>query len=128
MRPYAPKGIVARIVSRVALTLLASASGPAVCLLAAEDVGLVRAPAASPGPALGSITAGSAHGCAVRANGTLACWGDNTHGQSTPPAGTFTEVTGRFTHACGVKTDGAFVCWGNDADGQVDMIFMHGFQ
>lgn len=73
------------IASRLALTLLAWAPGSAVCLVAAGEVGLVLAPAASPGPALGSIAAGGYHGCAVRTDGTLACWGDNLNVQSTPP-------------------------------------------
>jgi alpha-tubulin suppressor-like RCC1 family protein len=111
----------------VALTLLASAAGSAVCLLAAEDVGLVRASATSPGPALGSVALGTDHGCAVRTDGTLVCWGDNTFGQSSPPTGTFTQVSAGTFHTCGVKTDGTFVCWGDNFSGQVDMIFKDGF-
>src|SRR5688572_2457165 len=107
-----------RVVSRLAIALLASASGSAVCMLAAEEVGLARAPAASPGPALGSITAGPQHSCAVRSNGTLACWGDNFFGQSTPPAGTFTQVAAGGHHTCGLKTDGTLACRGYNSYGQ----------
>jgi hypothetical protein len=60
----------------VALAFSCAAHG-----LAAENVGLGRAPATSPGPPLGSITAGHLRGCAVRPDGTLACWGDNSSGQ-----------------------------------------------
>jgi alpha-tubulin suppressor-like RCC1 family protein len=35
----------------------------------------------------GSVSAGLYHSCAVRTNGTLACWGDNRSGRSTVPTG-----------------------------------------
>ena len=46
-----------------------------------------------PGPSL-EVTAGIYHTCGLKTDGTLACWGDNSDGQSTPPAGTFTQVAG----------------------------------
>ena len=30
--------------------------------------------------------------CGVKTDGTVACWGDDGHGQVTPPAGKFTQV------------------------------------
>jgi hypothetical protein len=42
----------------------------------------------------------------VVGNGTVACWEDNSFGQSTPPAGTFAEVAVGNAHTCGVTTDG----------------------
>ncbi len=33
------------------------------------------------------------HTCAVRTDGTVACWGCELHGQATPPAGTFRQVS-----------------------------------
>ena len=38
---------------------------------------------------------GRLHTCGMRANGTVACWGDNAFGQATPPAGTFIAVERR---------------------------------
>jgi hypothetical protein len=32
------------------------------------------------------VSAGGYHTCSVRTDSTLACWGDNTYGQATPPA------------------------------------------
>ena len=54
------------------------------------------------------VSAGADYGCALRTDGTVACWGDNYFGQATPPADAFTEVsaggpggaatpTGRYT-------------------------------
>ncbi len=52
----------------------------------------------------------------MRTDGTLACWGDDTYGQATPPTGTFTHVSAGYGHTCGVRTDGTLACWGwNDA-------------
>ena len=51
-----------------------------------------------------SISGGGYHTCVLRPNGTVACWGDNTRAQSTPPAGTFTQVSAGANHTCGVKT------------------------
>jgi alpha-tubulin suppressor-like RCC1 family protein len=55
-----------------------------------------------------------AYTCGVRADGTAACWGDNSYGQSTPPAGTFVSVNAG-DHTCGVRTDGTIACWGQNA-------------
>ena len=90
-----------------------------MCVLAAGDVGLVRVAAAGRGAGLGSIAAGASHGCAVRGDGTLACWGDNFYGQITAPAGTFTHGRRRLrTTRCGLRTDGTLACWGINGIGQ----------
>ncbi|MGM0575145.1 MAG: Ig-like domain-containing protein [Myxococcota bacterium] len=50
--------------------------------------------------------------------GTVACWGDNDYGQSSPPSGTFASVSagggGQRSHTCGLRTDGTVACWGSD--------------
>jgi len=41
-----------------------------------------------------SMEAGTlGYACGVRTDGTVACWGDNTYGEATPPAGTYTSVS-----------------------------------
>ena len=35
------------------------------------------------------LSAGQNHSCAVRTDGTIACWGYNNNGQATAPAGVF---------------------------------------
>ena len=52
------------------------------------------------------------HTCGLKTDGTLACWGENSYGQATPPAGTFSQVSAGDDHTCGVRTDGTLACWG----------------
>jgi alpha-tubulin suppressor-like RCC1 family protein len=56
------------------------------------------------------VSAGTSHACAVRGNGTVVCWGNDSYGQSTPPEGTFMQVSVGQKHTCGVRTDGTVVC------------------
>ena len=64
------------------------------------------------------VSAGDEHTCAVKTDGTVACWGDDFYGQATPPAGTFSQVSSGEFHTCGVRTDGTAACWGNDDAGR----------
>ena len=86
-------------------------------VLASGGAGLALAPAASPAPTLGSLSCGRDHCCAVRLDGTVACWGSNTLGQGVPPAGTFTQVSTGDSLTCGLRTDGTLACWGYDRYG-----------
>jgi alpha-tubulin suppressor-like RCC1 family protein len=67
------------------------------------------------------------HTCARRADGTLRCWGANSHGElGTGKAGTpglapvqtlaigpgFTMARAGHDHTCGVETNGSLWCWG----------------
>ncbi|MCC6387225.1 MAG: hypothetical protein IT302_07585 [Dehalococcoidia bacterium] len=86
-----------------------------------------------PGPAIllspaPFISAGWDHACAIRGNGTLACWGSNeeldcppwsgspcfTHywGQAVAPEGWFVALDAGTFHTCGVREDGTLACWG----------------
>ena len=64
------------------------------------------------------VSAGRDHTCALRPNGTIVCWGDNHDGQSTPPAGKFTQVSSGQSYTCGVRTDESVACWGKNDSGQ----------
>jgi hypothetical protein len=63
------------------------------------------------------------HGCAIRENGALACWGDgggyddngNALPLSTPP-GAYTDVTVGEYYACARGSEGRAVCWGENAE------------
>ena len=39
------------------------------------------------------ISSGGLSTCGLRADGTVACWGNNTYGESAPVAATFTQIS-----------------------------------
>ncbi|HCP61715.1 MAG TPA: hypothetical protein DIU14_04485, partial [Actinobacteria bacterium] len=47
--------------------------------------------ATPPSGSFSSVSAGRYHTCGVKTDGTVACWGDDTSGQATPPSGSFTR-------------------------------------
>ena len=57
------------------------------------------------------------HGCGIKVDATVVCWGDNSLGQSSPPAGTFAQVSAVAGQTCGVKTDSTITCWPTNAPG-----------
>lgn len=96
-----------------------------------------------------AITAGGAHTCAIRADGTSWCWGRNTRGQigrvgdisggtnldvdyvrfakrvEFGSVGTFAQrllsISAGSEHTCGVNAYGTVYCWGLDESQQVSM-------
>jgi alpha-tubulin suppressor-like RCC1 family protein len=94
-----------------------------------------RGPQASPGEAplgLRAISAGEAHTCAVRADQTVLCWGNNAHGQlgdgsttSRPFPGVVPGLAGAVDvsvgddHSCALLAGGALRCWGDNSQGQL---------
>ncbi|MCW3004781.1 MAG: putative family exoprotein, partial [Conexibacter sp.] len=67
-----------------------------------------------PGGSFTKVDTGWVHACAVRADGSVACWGPNDSGNTVPPAGTFTDVAAGFA-TCGIRTDATVACWGSSA-------------
>lgn len=67
-----------------------------------------------------AITAGTDYACALRDDGTVACWGDNRLGKADPPDGEFLKVSAGRGHSCGVREDGTAACWGANRYGQSD--------
>ena len=66
----------------------------------------------SSGVVASAVSAGIAHTCGVRSDGTVACWGGNNFGEATPPTGTFTQVSAGVHYTCGVRSNGVLACWG----------------
>eukprot|EP00294_Goniomonas_avonlea_P013478 CAMPEP_0114547530 /NCGR_PEP_ID=MMETSP0114-20121206/4511_1 /TAXON_ID=31324 /ORGANISM="Goniomonas sp, Strain m" /LENGTH=357 /DNA_ID=CAMNT_0001732087 /DNA_START=54 /DNA_END=1123 /DNA_ORIENTATION=+ len=67
-----------------------------------------------PGGTFTSVSVGREWACAVRMNGTLACWGKcfgNTTA-CTPPSETFKAVSTGSFFACGINSDDLLRCWG----------------
>ena len=63
------------------------------------------------------IDAGHGHTCGLRADGTVACWGDNRRGESDAPSGRFSVVGAGREYSCGLRQDGTVACWGAGVDG-----------
>jgi len=68
-----------------------------------------------------SVRAGPYATCAVKADGTIVCWGDDEnccatggYSRGPVPAGNFTSASVGLYHACGVQIDGTIACWGDD--------------
>jgi len=86
-----------------------------------------------PAAVASSLSAGTAHACAVMGGGAVSCWGANDQGQSTgafssgpvyPPAATpvtsgATAVAAGAAHTCALLSSGAVTCWGSNALGQL---------
>ena len=65
-----------------------------------------------------SVSAGYYHSCGVRADRTVACWGEDWRGLVTgSPAGSFESVSSAWLDSCALKSDGTVECWGNNAFG-----------
>jgi hypothetical protein len=78
------------------------------------------------------LAQGKSHRCALKSDGTVWCWGDNSHGQlgdgtktkqSLPVKsklmGKVVQISAGDSHSCAVIADGAVWCWGSNIYGQL---------
>ena len=63
-------------------------------------------------PHLTSIVTGGQYFCGTRQNGSVSCWGKNSFGESSPPAGKLVSVTASDSTTCGLTPAGQVQCWG----------------
>ena len=66
------------------------------------------------------IAAGYNFSLALKADGTVVGWGDNTYGQTTIPAGlsNVVAIAAGYYHSLALKADGTVVGWGRNTRGQ----------
>ena len=64
-----------------------------------------------------ALSAGGGHSCAIRADQTLTCWGDNRDRQADAPSGTYTSVSAGRRYSCAIRTDRTLACWGDTIAG-----------
>ena len=67
------------------------------------------------------LACGKNHAVLLKNDGTVVCWGNNTYGQSTVPAGlsNVIAVDAGDNHTIALKSDNTVVCWGDNTYGQV---------
>ena len=76
------------------------------------------------------VSLGDEHTCAIKKDGTLWCWGNNSYGQ--PGNGNYQnqltpqmimndilQVDLGYDHTCAIKKDNSLWCWGRNDGGQI---------
>lgn len=92
--------------SRRLVLAVAAAVG---CVASAAGAG---APVAAAG-GFTAVAAGYQHACAIRTDGSLACWGAGGRGETNAPDGAYRSVTAGGNLTCATRLiDGSAVCWG----------------
>ena len=65
------------------------------------------------------IDLSSGHGCGIRTNGWLACWGWDGYGEvGNAPYGSHTDIAVGAYHSCAVNPFNEVTCWGLGSSGQ----------
>ena len=100
-----------------ATTYNSEISGDFTLTVQFTDAGAEPPPAPEPPPSptgpFTDFSRGTDHVCALRSDGSVACWGDDRHGQASPPSGSYSAISSGEHGACALRDDGAAVCWGS---------------
>jgi hypothetical protein len=77
----------------------------------------------TPNGPFSAIAAGFAHSLALKTDGSIVAWGDNTYGQCTLPSPNsgFVAIAAGGYHSVALKADGSVVAWGYNDDGRCDV-------
>ena len=67
-----------------------------------------------------TVSAGDSHSCAIRADDTINCWGNNSTRQTDAPSGSFKSVSAGSGHSCAVGVDDTISCWGFNSSREAD--------
>jgi hypothetical protein len=68
------------------------------------------------------VSVGETHSCALAADGTISCWGDDTLNRSTAPYGNFTALSTYADHNCALRSGPKLTCWGDNDFGEAPQI------
>ena len=73
------------------------------------------------GEAFTELAPGNGHTCALRQDGSVACWGRNDVGESAPPADAkFATIQSSHQYSCGITSDQSVKCWGDITDPELE--------
>ncbi|MEZ4247715.1 MAG: hypothetical protein R3B99_05695 [Polyangiales bacterium] len=110
--PTLPTGVFSEIVATDRWACALDAERRARCWSTYDDgTGLVG----PPNVPLHGMRAGRSAVCALRDDGTIACWGDPDSGRLDAPSGRFSELALHEASGCGLRHDGRVICWGLNA-------------
>jgi hypothetical protein len=70
------------------------------------------------GPFVQSDVFNHSNGCAVRQDGSVACWGHDMNGNTRPAPGSYRQVVMGHAFGCGLLMGGEVACWGANDLGQ----------
>src|SRR6185369_12016876 len=116
-------GAYAVLVSNAYTTLQSATGRLSVIELAAWGGNLNGQVNLPPADSIVAIAAGDSSNLALRADGTVIAWGDNSYGQGTVPGGLTNVVAiaaGGFFNLA-LRADGGVVAWGDNSFGQTNL-------
>ena len=99
-------------------------AAPRVTATATEVLGAPPIPSTSiPRESAKSIAAGAYHSLALKADGTVVGWGDNSHGQTTIPGGltNVVAIAAGANHSLALQSNGTVLGWGDNTYGQTNI-------
>ncbi len=74
-----------------------------------------------------TISTGDTHACAIRGNGSAACWGGNDFGQMDVPRNAYTDISAASYYSCAITAGGAATCWGASASIESSQMLLERF-